>query len=116
MLRTIATTSSLKYLSETFWVSNEEAKNMNSRATKITRAKLTKGKTSKNFTKFKIAKVMLSETAIKAKLFSIPGAKRTFTKLRYIFTKILILDHFDLEYYIHIETYTSKNTKSEVFN
>lgn len=97
-------------------MSNEEAKNMNSGATKITRAKLIKSKTSKNFTKSKIAKVTVPETVIKAKLFSIPGAKRIFTKLRYIFIKILILDHFDLEYYIHIETYIIRNTKSEVFN
>lgn len=39
---------------------NRKVKNINSTGIKISRAKLTKSKTSKNFTKFKISKVMLA--------------------------------------------------------
>ena len=36
--------------------------------------------------------------------FFIPGARLAFTKLRQAFIKVSILYHFDLEYYIRIET------------
>lgn len=41
---------------------------------------------------------------ILSELFLIFGAKASFTKLRQVFIKVLILNHFDLERYIQIQT------------
>ena len=45
-----------------------------------------------------------------------PDARQAFTQLRQAFTKALILQHFDLEYSIRIETDASGYTISEVLN
>ena len=42
--------------------------------------------------------------ATREPIFLIPSAKEVFNQLRQAFTKALILQHFNLEYYIRIET------------
>lgn len=89
---------------------------MNSGRTKIGKDKRTKGKTSKNSTKSKIAKVILLGTAPEAKPFLISEAKQAFTQLRQIFTKTPILHHFNPQCYIHIGTDLFRYAISGVLN
>ena len=49
-------------------------------------------------------------------MFLTSGARKAFTKLRQVFVKALILNHFDLEYYIQIETDTSGYIIGRIFS
>ena len=47
-------------------------------------------------------------------IFLIPSNKEAFNQLKQVFTKALILQHFDPEYYIWIETNASSHAISRV--
>lgn len=49
-------------------------------------------------------------------MFFTSGAKKAFTKLRQAFIEALILNHFDLEYHIQIETNVSSYDISAIFS
>lgn len=82
LLRIIAIVYSLDSPLKTFKKSKQEAKNTNIEVTKIGNTKITKDTTSKNLTKFKIAKTILLETASEVKHFLTSKAKQAFTNLK----------------------------------
>lgn len=79
ILKTTAILSSLESTPETLGKSKKEAENMNIGGTNIGRVKLTKSKTSKIFTKSKVANITLLRTAAEARLFLTAESKRAFT-------------------------------------
>ena len=64
----------------------------------------------------KIVKRSLSKNLNRATGYPIPNARQTFTQLKRTFTKALMLQHFDLKYYIKIKTEVLDYAISRVLN